>query len=231
MKEYICYNCKKLFFRYASTVTNPDNVCCSIDCRSVILQTQFLGKNNPNYKDGKFSDRSYCSCGNIKDIRSKKCSLCARKSFAKEGARSVNDIDIEKFKKVVLESYSISAVHKLVGISKNQVKYLVEKYTLPTKHFISSGKAQRYLIPDLVLINPSKFSQASVKACIIRNNILEYKCECGLEGFWANKKLVLQLHHKDGNRKNNLKENLQFLCPNCHSQTTTFTGKNIIGDI
>ena len=27
---------------------------------------------------------------------------------------------------------------------------------------------------------------------------------------------IIQLHHKDRNRKNNVEDNLEFLCPNCH---------------
>ena len=39
---------------------------------------------------------------------------------------------------------------------------------------------------------------------------------------WNGKYLVMELHHKDGNNKNSKLENLQILCPNCHSQTPTF---------
>jgi hypothetical protein len=38
------------------------------------------------------------------------------------------------------------------------------------------------------------------------------KCErCGISD-----KRVLDLHHKDGNKLNNLKDNIQLLCSNCH---------------
>lgn len=33
------------------------------------------------------------------------------------------------------------------------------------------------------------------------------------------KKLTFEIHHKDGNRKNNKRENVELLCPNCHSLT------------
>ena len=33
---------------------------------------------------------------------------------------------------------------------------------------------------------------------------------------------MLQLHHKNGNPLDDRLENLQILCPNCHSQTDTF---------
>lgn len=43
---------------------------------------------------------------------------------------------------------------------------------------------------------------------------------------YMGKHIVLQLHHKDGNHCNNVRQNLQILCPNCHSQTHNFNFKN-----
>lgn len=45
--------------------------------------------------------------------------------------------------------------------------------------------------------------------------------ECKLNK-WNDKPLALEFHHKDGNKKNNNRENVQYLCPNCHSQTDTW---------
>lgn len=51
-------------------------------------------------------------------------------------------------------------------------------------------------------------------------------CECcGLKQ-WQGKEIHLQVHHVDGNKKNNELSNLQLLCPNCHSQTDNFCAKN-----
>ena len=51
------------------------------------------------------------------------------------------------------------------------------------------------------------------------------KCEiCGISD-WNNQPIVFQIHHIDGDNKNNEKENLQLLCPNCHSQTDNFSNK------
>ena len=36
----------------------------------------------------------------------------------------------------------------------------------------------------------------------------------------------LEIHHRDGNSENNTPENLQVLCPNCHSLTETWKALN-----
>ena len=41
------------------------------------------------------------------------------------------------------------------------------------------------------------------------------------------KHIILDLDHIDGNNRNNQLSNLRFLCPNCHSQTETYKGRNI----
>jgi hypothetical protein len=51
-------------------------------------------------------------------------------------------------------------------------------------------------------------------------------CEdCGQDGTWNNKPLVLQLDHIDGDSDNNYPKNLRLLCPNCHTQTENFGSK------
>ena len=54
----------------------------------------------------------------------------------------------------------------------------------------------------------------------------ENKCNrCGLDT-WCGENLILELEHKDGNNKNNGRNNLEMICPNCHSLTDTWRGKN-----
>jgi len=49
--------------------------------------------------------------------------------------------------------------------------------------------------------------------------------DCQNDGTWQGKPLSLQVDHINGDSDNNLPENLRLLCPNCHSQTPTWTGR------
>ena len=73
-----------------------------------------------------------------------------------------------------------------------------------------------------VFSGKAKMRSYNVKSRLIREGYKDGKCEeCHLDE-WNGKSLVMELHHKDGNNKNSKLENLQILCPNCHSQTPTF---------
>lgn len=60
----------------------------------------------------------------------------------------------------------------------------------------------------------------------LRESGVKDKChDCGITE-WQGKPIVLEVEHIDGNWRNNLLENLTLLCPNCHSQTSTYGYKS-----
>jgi len=84
------------------------------------------------------------------------------------------------------------------------------------------------LSDDEVFIENSKYSRYHLKLRIIKYKIIKYKCNvCENFGSWKGEKLSLQLEHKNGINNDNRIENLCFLCPNCHSQTDTYSGKKL----
>lgn len=89
-----------------------------------------------------------------------------------------------------------------------------------------SAKARSHLDED-IFIKQSTALRRDVKYRIIKEKLIEYKCrDCGNTGIWNNKIISLQLEHINGINNDNRLENLCFLCPNCHSQTKTYGGKN-----
>lgn len=78
-----------------------------------------------------------------------------------------------------------------------------------------------------VLIENSPVTRRVLITYLAKYNVLDYKCAiCGNIGEWNGVSLTLQIDHINGIRNDNRKENLRWLCPNCHSQTDTYCGKN-----
>ena len=66
-----------------------------------------------------------------------------------------------------------------------------------------------------------------LKEKLIRDGLKERKCEkCGLIE-WFEVALPLELHHKNGKHNDNSLDNLEILCPNCHSIQEGNSGANI----
>ena len=77
-----------------------------------------------------------------------------------------------------------------------------------------------------VLSRGRKRTRHHVKLRLLGAGLKEERCEwCGLSE-WRGKPLALELHHVNGDGLDNRLENLLLLCPNCHSQTDTWGGRN-----
>jgi len=129
-------------------------------------------------------------------------------------------IDREYFKKVCSESKSMADASK----SLNMYFTTFKRWAIKLDCYVTnqSGKGIK---------KPLKHYENTKKPHHVKNKLWDLglkdkKCEiCGLTDKYNGKPLTLELHHIDGNRKNNLLQNLQILCPNCHSQTDTFRRK------
>ena len=145
------------------------------------------------------------------------------------------DYSEDTLKKLVDESYSYAEVARKLGMCSkggnyNTLRRHIEKLGLDTSHFLGRGwsknkKVQPKVPIELYLNNSKPITSWKLKNKLIRDNIKRNECEiCGISE-WNGKPISCQLHHKNGNNKDNRLENLQILCPNCHSQTDSYAGK------
>ncbi len=144
-----------------------------------------------------------------------------------------------EFIEAVRSSYSISQALKKLQLSATGSNYIgfklrTKKLGVDFSHFTGQahlkGKKHKWTkkipLEEILIKNSSYQSRKNLKKRLIQAKILEYKCyECGLET-WRDKPISLQLEHKNGDNTDHREENLTLLCPNCHSQTSTFAGKN-----
>jgi hypothetical protein len=80
---------------------------------------------------------------------------------------------------------------------------------------------------ELYLVDGRAVNRDHLKQRLFRAGLKAGRCElCGINE-WLGRPLSLALHHLNGNGLDNRLENLQLLCPNCHSQTPNFSGRNV----
>lgn len=102
--------------------------------------------------------------------------------------------------------------------SKKGASKTAEKYK-NLRHKTLQKILQNELSPDSIKKN--------LKDLLFEFNLKQRQCENCKLTTWMDQDIPLQIHHIDGNHNNNLIENLQILCPNCHAQTDTYGMRNM----
>jgi Zn finger protein HypA/HybF involved in hydrogenase expression len=140
--------------------------------------------------------------------------------------------NFKQLKPLIDSSNSKAEILEKMGLSLNAGNYgtlkrYFEKYNIDNDLYKGNIKrnANRVKYSDSeVFCKNSQYNSAHLKNRVLKSELLEYKCvQCGNEGEWNGKKLVLQIDHINGVNTDNRIDNLRFMCPNCHSQTETFS--------
>jgi Zn finger protein HypA/HybF involved in hydrogenase expression len=117
------------------------------------------------------------------------------------------------------------SAHKGHCTGKNSTEHLVKFRAWSKGMFFDKDKNQ-VDDPRDILIEGSPHSTGHVKKVILAFRLKEYQCECCGLSDWLGKPIVLELDHINGINNDHRIENVRFLCPNCHSQTENFRGRN-----
>lgn len=142
-------------------------------------------------------------------------------------------IDKEEFIKVCHESDSMASAARKLNMHFNTFKKYAKDFgcysTNQSHKGIKLGAYKNRISTDDILSGKyPDYQTYKLKKRLIREGYLEDRCQlCG----WCEKPIgaeftPCELHHKDGNSHNHLRENLELICPNCHSLTATYRAKN-----
>lgn len=119
---------------------------------------------------------------------------------------------------------------KETGGNYSSMQKRCENFGVDISHFTGQGWnkpghpkfAGNIDLSKRLCIHEKRVSSSKTKEVVLNHGLKENKCEiCGCAD-WNGKPITLQLHHKNGNPCDDRLENLQILCPNCHSQTYSF---------
>jgi transposase-like protein len=117
------------------------------------------------------------------------------------------------------EGHSVSQCQERFGFAR-------ETWNAARKRGAVMPRPQHRPIEQLLVVNLTPGARGNVKHRLIASGLKKPCCEgCGIED-WRGRPLTLALHHVNGDGCDDRLENLQLLCPNCHSQTENFAGRN-----
>jgi len=125
----------------------------------------------------------------------------------------------EEIIKMVNDNESKSYICKKLNCKQETLNGYLNKFGIiyNGNRGLKGKKISNKRISALEYLKKETLSVPKLRIKLIEDGIKEDRCEKCNNSHWFGKKLMLELHHIDGNRFNNILDNLKILCPNCHS--------------
>ncbi|WP_327290972.1 HNH endonuclease signature motif containing protein [Streptomyces sp. NBC_01198] len=145
----------------------------------------------------------------------------------------------EELEAAVAASTSLYGVLRCLGLDEvggqhTHIGRRVRALGISTAHFAPPARAEgaqvrkrRGTSADEVLVElePGRNRRVpgrQLKRALAEIGVHEQCALCGMEPYWQGRPLALEVDHSDGDWRNNRRENLRPLCPNCHATTDTY---------
>jgi hypothetical protein len=114
--------------------------------------------------------------------------------------------------------YNVFCSSACAATYNNKIRVRKRKPKPPPKPTSAERSTSRFLAGETS-------TRAGARHALIR--LRGDKCqECSQSAVWNSKPLVLVVDHQNGHPGDNSPDNLRLLCPNCNSQSLTFSGRN-----
>ena len=132
----------------------------------------------------------------------------------------------EEIRNAIIVGKTMGGAAKVLNVNWRTFKRIASEYGLYVSEIKPVGI--KYELIDILNGKYPQYSSAKLSKRLVKEGIKKYECEiCGIFE-WNNKPITLELNHKDGCNGNHSLDNLELICPNCHSQTDTYRSKNLI---
>lgn len=141
----------------------------------------------------------------------------------------------EELQQLIYSSFNIAEVIQKLDLDINNNNHRRKLCKLLTELSIDTSNLSKLQKPysihfdyrnPLSIFCKNGACSTTVKKILFRLKIKEQKCEKCNNKEWLSQNITLELHHIDGDNTNHTLDNLQILCPNCHSQTSNYKTGN-----
>lgn len=146
------------------------------------------------------------------------------------------ELSKQELEDLVRKSNSYAQIMRTLSlaVSGDAVKGLkkrIEESQLDVSHFNKNKRVPIAKPLKDLLVENSTASSRDLKKRIVKEGLFKDQCsKCSTGNVWQNEPITLQLDHINGVHSDNRLENLRILCPNCHSQTSTFGTRRLRKD-